>query len=190
MSSPTKKQELCTNSTGTTGSADLLKPKEVSAKEQVLIEVEKASPKLQKDFWEIINLRETLDSLNLDISLSLGYLKVAQGKEFETSISTYTQTIKDVQQYFSGQAKSCGNDENLILPNDEIDLLTISKKIDQRREQRDIITSFLSKALGKKFAPPPNFVVFMTDEVIKRWGLISTDKETSQLYTDLLKFKA
>ena len=161
-----------------------------SPKEQVLIEVKKASPNLQKSFWEIINLRETLDSLNLDISLSLGYLLVAQGKEFETSISTYNQTIKDDQYYFSEQATSCGTNENLILPDDEIDLLTISKKIAQRREQRDIITSFLSKALGKKFAPTFNFEFFMTKEVIKRWGLGSTDKETNQLYTDLLKLRS
>ena len=155
-------------------------------REQVLAEVKNASTMLQRAFWEIIDLRKILDNLNLDVIVSLSYLKLAQGDDpIGTSISTYTQTIKKSQHYFSKHVAVCGDDETLLLPDDEIDLLTITKKISQRRKQRDIITSFLSKALGKKFAPPPDFTTFMLDEVIKRWGI--DDKETDQLYKELIQ---
>ena len=156
-------------------------------KEQVLAEVETAPSTVQNAFWEIIELRKTLDNLNLDVVISLGYLKLALGDEFNPSLSTYTQTIKKAQEYFSQQGElESGKGEQLLLAADETDLLTIRKKISQRIKQRDIITSFLSKALGKKFAPSPNFTSFMLYEVINKWGT-TDDKETEHLYQELLK---
>ena len=80
MSTSEKENQSCTTGTAYSGPDS----------KKVLAEVEKASPKLQNDFWEI-----------LDVVISLGYLKVAPGKEFEASISTYSQTIKDGHLYFS-----------------------------------------------------------------------------------------
>ncbi len=158
-----------------------------ATREQVLAEVETAPPTVQNAFWEIIELRNTLDNLNLDVIISLGYLKLALGEEFNPSISTYTQTIKKAQDHFSEQGELwSGDGDNLLLADDEIDLLTIRKKISQRTKQRDMITSFLSKALGNKFAPPPNFTSFMLCEVINKWGT-TDDKETERLYQELLK---
>ncbi len=159
-----------------------------ATREQVLAEVETAPSTVQNAFWEIIELRNTLDNLNLDVIISLGYLKLALGEEFNPSISTYTQTIKKAQDHFSQQGELwSGDGDNLLLADDEIDLLTIRKKISQRTKQRDMITSFLSKALGKKFAPPPNFTSFMLYEVINKWGGTTDDKETEHLYQELLK---
>lgn len=159
-----------------------------ATREQVLAEVETAPSTVQNAFWEIIELRNTLDNLNLDVIISLGYLKLALGEEFNPSISTYTQTIKKAQDHFSEQGELwSGDGDNLLLADDEIDLLTIRKKISQRTKQRDMITSFLSKALGNKFAPPPNFTSFMLYEVINKWGGTTDDKETEHLYQELLK---
>ena len=44
-----------------------------ATREQVLAEVETAPPTVQNAFWEIIELRKTLDNLNLDVIISLGY---------------------------------------------------------------------------------------------------------------------
>ena len=159
-----------------------------ATKEQVLAEVETAPVTVQNSFWEIVELRKNLDNLNLDVVISLGYLKLALGGEFNPSISTYTQTIKKAQDHFSQQGELwSGDGDNLLLADDEIDLLTIRKKSVQRTKQRDMITSFLSKALGKKFAPPPNFTSFMLYEVINTWGGTTDDKETEHLYQELLK---
>ena len=159
-----------------------------ATRKQVIAEVETAPSTVQNAFWEIIELRNTLDNLNLDVIISLGYLKLALGEEFNPSISTYTQTIKKAQDHFSEQGELwSGDGDNLLLADDEIDLLTIRKKISQRTKQRDMITSFLSKALGNKFAPPPNFTSFMLYEVINKWGGTTDDKETEHLYQELLK---
>ncbi len=87
-----------------------------ATREQVLAEVETAPSTVQNAFWEIIELRNTLDNLNLDVIISLGYLKLALGEEFNPSISTYTQTIKKAQDHFSQQGELwSGDGVNLLL---------------------------------------------------------------------------